>query len=68
VRSIIYHHSAIHQLVYYILLSTIYNKSALSALQELWLESWISILKCPARAWTSFPQEPNARSPPAYLT
>ena len=58
-RCIIYHHSAIHQVVYYILLSTCYNKSVLSNLQNLWLESSISILKCPVRTLTSFPQEPT---------
>ena len=30
-------------------------------------KSWISILKCPALAWTSTPLESAARSPPAYL-
>ena len=68
VRCIIYHHSALHLLFNYILLSPSYNESALSTIQELWLGSWISNFKCPARAWTSFPQEPNARSPPEYQT
>jgi len=67
VHCIIYHHSALHQSFYFILLSTSYNKSALSAFQDLCLESWVSILKCPARAWTNFLEEPTARSTPAYL-
>jgi len=69
-NSVLHHlsHSALHQLFYYILLSTSKNKSTLSTLQELYLESWISIHKCPARTSTNFPQEPTARSPSAYLT
>ena len=38
-----------------ILLSTSYNKSTNSTFQELWLDSWISIFKCPSRTDTSFP-------------
>jgi len=67
VRCIIYHHRALHQSFYYIILSTGYNKSTLYTFQELWLESWISILKRPARARTNFPEKPAARSTPAYL-
>ena len=51
-----------------ILLSSYYNKPAYSTLRELWLESWISILKWPAQACTSFPLEPAAWSTPASLT
>ena len=51
-----------------ILLSSYYNNPAYSTPNELWLESWISILMWPAQACTSFPLEPAARSTPASLT
>ena len=51
-----------------ILLSSYYNKPAYSTPNELWLESRISILKCPAGACISIPLDPAARSTPASLT
>ena len=54
---------------FYILLSLYYyNKPAFSTPRSCDCKSWISILKCLARAWTSIPLEPAARSIPAYLT
>jgi hypothetical protein len=57
-----------HVSYFYILLSTSNNKSTYSSIRELQLDSWISILKCPARAYTSFPQESTAWSTLACLT
>jgi hypothetical protein len=54
---------------FFILLSSFYNnKPVYSTRRSCDWKSLISILKCPARAWTSIPLEPAARSTPAYLT
>ena len=63
-----YHHSALHHLILVFLQSSYYNKPAYSTPKELCWKFRLSILKCPARAWTSIPLEPAARSPPPYLT
>jgi len=64
----LYHHSALHQLFYYILLSTSYNKPALSTLQKCGWSLEYQFLSVQHEPWTSFLQEPAARSTPAYLT
>ena len=53
---------------FFILLTSYYNKPAHSTPNELWLESRISIVKCPAGACISIPLNPAARSTPASLT
>ena len=67
-RCIIYHPNALHQLFYCILRSTNYNKPALFTSQKCgWILEY-QFLSVRHEPWTSFPQEPAARSPPAYLT
>jgi len=68
VRCIIYHDSALHQLFYYILLATSYNKPALSTSKSCGWSLAYQFLSVQHEPWTSFPQEPAARSTPAYLT
>ena len=65
---IIYHHSALHQLFYYILLTTSYNKPALSTSKSCAWSLEYQFLSVQYEPSTSFPQEPAARSTPAYLT
>jgi len=68
VHCIIYHPNALHQLFHCILRSTNYNKPALFTPQK---SGWIleyQFLSVRHEPWTSFLQEPAARSPPAYLT
>ena len=63
VRCIIYHHSALHQLFYCILLSTRYNKPALSTSKSCGWSLEYQFLS----VQHEFPQEQAARSTPAYL-
>ena len=57
-----------HQLMFVIYCHrTIINLHIMPPRSCVW-KTWISILKCPARAWTSIRLEPAARSTPAYLT
>jgi hypothetical protein len=56
-----YHHSAPHKLNCVIFsLRTIINQHIIYPRSRVW-KTWISILKCPARAWASIPLEPAAR-------
>jgi hypothetical protein len=55
VHCFIIHYSALHHLLLLISTNKTYSKPAVLTLQELWLESWISILKCPAQASYQFP-------------
>ena len=66
VRCFIYHHNALHQLLY--LLSTSYNKSSILPFESCdWIRAY-QYLSVQHEPYTSFPQEPAARSTPAYLT
>ena len=64
-----YHHDALYQLIIVFCYhhSTLINLHIIHPRSCVW-KKWISILKCPARAWTSIPLEPAARSTLAYLT
>ena len=63
-----YDHSALHKLNFVIYYHrTVINLHIIHQRNCVW-KTWISILKCPARAWTSIPLEPATRSTPAYLT
>jgi len=63
-----YHPNALHQLFYCILRSINYNKPTSFTLQKCGWSLEYQFLSVQNEPWTSFPQEPAARSTPAYLT